>query len=123
MKGDIIMHALLKDETLRKTWVQQVLKGRKDVPNNCYLKSEKYIPNNCFACLNHFFDGQPTKSNPSPSLFLTVSTNTALTPKPRKSPCENKEIIEIKRLYLIKQKMRKRNKVFLTKIFQLDKMD
>ena len=39
-----------------------------------------------FCLLNHFLDGQPTKSNPSPSLFLTVSTNTLRTPKPRKSP-------------------------------------
>ena len=33
-KGDIIMHALPKDETARKKCVQQILKGRKD------LKSE-----------------------------------------------------------------------------------
>ena len=29
VKGDIIMHALLKDGTVRKIWVQQILKGRK----------------------------------------------------------------------------------------------
>ena len=40
------MDTLLKDGTVRKTWVQQILKGRKDTPNNFYLKSEKDIPNN-----------------------------------------------------------------------------
>ena len=80
MKRDIIMHALPKDGTVKKIWVQQTLKGRKD------LKSEKDIPNNCFVCSNHFRDGRPTISNPSPSLFLIVSTNTVPTPKSRKSP-------------------------------------
>ena len=70
------MHALPKDETVRKKCVQQILKGRKD------LKSED-IPNNCLVCLNHLFDERPTKSNPSPSLLLTVSTNTVPTPKKR----------------------------------------
>ena len=80
VKGDKIMQTLPKDETVRKTCVQQILKVRTD------LKSEKDISNNCFVCLNHLLDGRPTKSNPSPSLFLTVNTNTVLTPKPRKSP-------------------------------------
>ena len=35
VKGDIIMHVLLKDGIVRKIWVQQILKGRKD------LKSRK----------------------------------------------------------------------------------
>ena len=84
-KEDITMHALPKDGTVRKIWVQQILKGRKD------LKSEKDIPNNCFVCSNHFLDGRPTKSNPSPSL-LTVSTNTAPAPKYRKSPPKQKAL-------------------------------
>ena len=29
--GDIIMHALPKDETVRKMWVWQILKRRKDL--------------------------------------------------------------------------------------------
>ena len=62
-KEDITMHALPKDGTVRKIWVQQILKGRND------LKSEKDIPNNCFVCSNHFLDGRPTKSNPSRSLL------------------------------------------------------
>ena len=37
-------------------------------------------------------DRQPTKNNPSPSLFLTVSTNTVPTPKPRKSPQKRKTL-------------------------------
>ena len=80
VKGDKILHALPKDETVRKTWEQQILKGRKDLHNNC------------FVCSNHFLDGRPTKSNPSPSLFLTVSTNTVPTPKPRKSPRKRKAL-------------------------------
>ena len=51
VKGDIIMHVLPKDETVRKTWVQQILKGTKD------LKSEKDVLNNSFVCSNHFLDG------------------------------------------------------------------
>ena len=86
VKGNTLIHALLKDETVRKTWEQQILKGRKD------LKSEKDIPNNCFVCSNNFLDGRPTKSNLAPSLFLTVSTNTAPTPKPRKSPRKRKAL-------------------------------
>ena len=62
-KEDITMHALPKDGTVRKIWVQQILKGRND------LKSEKDIPNNCFVYSNHFLDGRPTKSNPSRSLL------------------------------------------------------
>ena len=80
VKGDTIIHALPKDETVRKTWVQQILKGIKD------FQSEKDIRNSFFVCLNHFFDGRPTKSNPSTSFFLTVSTNTVPAPKPRESP-------------------------------------
>ena len=38
------MLALPKDETIRKTWVQQILKGRND------HKVEKDIHNNCFVC-------------------------------------------------------------------------
>ena len=37
MTEDVIMHALPKDESVRKTWVQLILKGRKD------LRSEKDI--------------------------------------------------------------------------------
>ena len=33
VKGDIIMHALPKDETVRKTWVQQILKGSEKILN------------------------------------------------------------------------------------------
>ena len=104
------MHALPKDETVGKTWVQQILKGRKD------LKSEKDIPNNCFVCFNHFLDGRPTKSNSSPSLFLTVSTNTVPTPEPRKSPHKQKALPH-------KTENAKKKKVFLMTIFQLDKMN
>ena len=73
------MHALPKDEIVRKTFVQQILKEIKD------LKSERDIPNNFFVCSNHLLDRQPTKYNPSPSLFLNVSTKTVPKPKPRKS--------------------------------------
>ena len=62
-KEDITMHALPKDGTVRRIWVQQILKGRND------LKSEKDIPNNCFVCSNHFLDGKKKKSNPSRSLL------------------------------------------------------
>ena len=48
------MHALPKNGTVRKIWVQQISKGKKD------LKSEKDILNNCFVCSNHLCDGQPT---------------------------------------------------------------
>ena len=74
------MHALSKDQTVRNTCMQQISKRRKD------LKLEKEILNNCLVCSNHFLDGRPTKNNLSPSLFLTVRTNTVPTPKPRKSP-------------------------------------
>ena len=43
-------------------------------------------------CLFESFPGQPAKSNHSPSLFLTVSTNTVQTPKPRKSPYKQKAL-------------------------------
>ena len=52
VKGDKILHALPKNETVRKTWEQKILKGRKD------LKSEKDIHNNCFVCSNHLLDGR-----------------------------------------------------------------
>ena len=50
-----IMFVLTKDDTIRKTWVQQILKRRKD------LKWKKAIPKNCFVCSNHFIDGPPKK--------------------------------------------------------------
>ena len=86
MKEDIKMHVLPKDETVRKTWMQQILKGRKD------LKSKNDIPNNCFVCSNHFLNGWPTKSIPSPSLSLIISIKTVPTHKPRKSPCKQKAV-------------------------------
>ena len=76
--GSIVMHCLPKDKTIRATWVHHILKGRKDI------KSEKDLAKNCYVCSNHFRDGKPTKENPSPSLFLTLSTNTLATPKSRK---------------------------------------
>ena len=42
--------------------------------------------------MNHFLDRWPTKKNPSPSLLLTVSTNTVPTPTPRKSTCKQKAL-------------------------------
>ena len=81
------MHALPKYESARKTWVQIILKGRKD------LKSEKDVPNDFFVSSDHFLDGRPMKSNPSPTLFLTLSANTVPTPKPRKSPRKRKSYL------------------------------
>ena len=43
-------------------------------------------------CSNPFLDGWLTKSNPSPSLFLTVSSNTVPASKPRKSPRKRKAL-------------------------------
>ena len=73
--GNIVMHSLpTKDEKIRSTWIHQILKGRTD------LNLAKDIPKNCFVCSNHFVDGKPTTENPSPTLFLTVSTNSLPTP-------------------------------------------
>ena len=80
VKGEIKMHSLPKDETIKAAWIHQILKGRKD------LKSAQDIPKNCHVCSIHFIDGKPTKGNPTPTLFLTVSTNTLPTPVARKAP-------------------------------------
>ena len=79
--GDtIVFHKLPKDPKIRADWVNQIVKGRED------LSSEKDLPKECYVCSIHFIDGKPTKENPTPTLFLTVSTNTLPTPKKRKKP-------------------------------------
>lgn len=95
VKGNIVMHSLPKDKDVRAAWVHQILKGRKDIT------SERDLPKNCHVCSIHFFDGKPTKENPVPTLFLTVSTNTLPTPKSRRphkrSTSECQKSTEIKK--------------------------
>ena len=63
VKGDTIIHVLPEDETVRKTWVQQILKGIKD------FQSEKDIPNSFFVCLNHFLMDNQQKVILHPASF------------------------------------------------------
>ena len=76
VERDLVFHKLPADESVKRSWIQQVSKGRDDfVP-----------PTNFFVCSNHFVDGKPTKINPIPTLFLTISGNIARTPPKRKPP-------------------------------------
>ena len=45
----LVMHKLTKDKIVRAAWIQEILKGRKD------LKSEKDIPKNCYVCSIYIF--------------------------------------------------------------------
>ena len=59
-----------------RAWIAQVSKGKKGFQP----------PKNSFVCSNHYADGKPSKEHPDPTLFLTISTNTAPTVKKRKQP-------------------------------------
>ena len=68
-------------KTKQKVWIQQVSKGRKDF----------FVPKNFYICSIHFLDGKPTKENPFPTLFLTLSTETMEAPTKRKRPSPRKQ--------------------------------
>ena len=70
-QGDIKMHTRPVNNQRKRVCIAQVGKGRKD------FQSTK----NFFVCSNHFIDSKPSKEHPDPALLLTISTNTALTPK------------------------------------------
>ena len=64
------------NEEERKTWIHVVSKAREAFDH----------PKNLKVCSNHFIDGKPTQSNPDPTLFLTISTNTLPTPNKERPP-------------------------------------
>ena len=91
--GKLVFHQIPVNEERRKAWIHAVSKGREAFDP----------PKNFKVCSNHFIDGKPIQSNPDPTLFLTISTNTLPTPykkrpppKPRllnaKPPKENKRL-------------------------------
>ena len=71
VQGDIKLHKLPVNNERKRAWIAQVSKVRKDIQP----------PKNFFVCSNHFAHGKPSKEHPDPTLFLTISTNTAPTPK------------------------------------------
>ena len=78
VKGDMIMPALPKVKTKMDLSAANL--------------NQKDISSNCFVCSHCFLDRQPTRSNRSPSLFLTINTNIVPRPKPRKSPHKQKTL-------------------------------
>jgi len=75
VKGTIKMHKLPIEENRRRIWIQSILKSK--------VKPNTVLPKNCFVCSIHFFDGEPTKENPNPTLFLTPEMNCQKTPEER----------------------------------------
>ena len=74
VQGDVKMHKLPVDNERKRAWIAQVSKERKDFQP----------PKKFFVCSNHFVDGKPSKEHPDPTLFLTISTNTAPTTKKKR---------------------------------------
>ena len=69
--GKLVFHKLPADLEKRQAWINAVAKGRKDF----------HVPKHLFVCSNHFIAGKPTKNNPNPTLFLTVTMNIQGTPQ------------------------------------------
>ena len=74
--GKLIFHKIPVNEEERKTWIHVISKAREAFDH----------PKNLKVCSNHFIDGKPTQSNPDPTLFLTISTNTLPTPNKERPP-------------------------------------
>ena len=74
--GKLVFHKIPVNEERRKAWIHAVSKGRAAFDP----------PKNFKVCSNHFIDGKPTHSNPDPTLFLTISTNTLPTPNKKRPP-------------------------------------
>ena len=70
-----------KTSKKRKQWVNLIKKGKKN-----FKPSDE-----TFVCSNHFVDGEPTQSNPCPTLFLRSATSAE-----RKPPTERQPLIEMK---------------------------
>ena len=70
-----------KTSKKRKQWVDLIKKGKKN-----FKPSDE-----TFVCSNHFVDGEPTQSNPCPTLFLRSATSAE-----RKPPRERQPLIEVK---------------------------
>ena len=59
-------------------WLKKIEKGRK-------LDFDNIDAEHLHVCSNHFVDGEPTKENPLPTIFMTEYANTYdSTPKKRK---------------------------------------
>ena len=58
--GKIRFHIFPADKKKRALWTAQVLLGRKDWSPGKFA----------YVCSNHFVDGEPTKENPVPTLFM-----------------------------------------------------
>ena len=101
VKGDMIMPALPKVKT--------------KIDLSAANLNQKDISSNCFVCSHCFLDRQPTRSNRSPSLFLTINTNIA------QDLNQGNRLIS-KRPYLRKIKNAKKKKFCFAEIFQLDQM-
>ena len=67
-------------------------KGKTKIDLSAANLNQKDISSNCFVCSHCFLDRQPTRSNRSPRLFLTINTNIVPRPKPRKSPHKQKTL-------------------------------
>ena len=62
----LVFHKIPVNEERWKAWIHAVSKGREAFDP----------PKNFKVCSNHFINEKPTHSNPDPTLFLTISTNT-----------------------------------------------
>ena len=71
-------HCLPKDPAKRWQWVEQIRSGRRDF-NPTENTTETKV------CSNHFPDGEPTTSNPTPVLFMSPSEVQLPAPKKRRT--------------------------------------
>ena len=91
-------HRLPIDPDKRKEWEAMIQKGRQD-----------FVPGSwSYVCSNHFVDGEPTRENPRPTLYLTASEMLQSTPRKRKyseregaSKLNNEELITKKEMKLL----------------------
>ena len=75
--GKLVFHKIPVNKEQRKAWIHTVSKGREAFDP----------PKNFKVCSNHFIDGKKAnRSNPDPTLFLTISTNTLPTPNKKRPP-------------------------------------
>ena len=71
VQSDIKMHKFPVNNERKRVWITQVSKGRKNFQPS----------RSVFVRSNHFVDCKTSKENLDPTMFLTISTNTA--PKPK----------------------------------------
>ena len=74
VEGVLTWHKFPTDFAMKTQWEQMIRKGREEFSAGTWT----------YVCSNHFVDGAPTEKNPLPTLFLSPSENSKMTPRKRK---------------------------------------